>query len=123
MSAIDDLRGVVRIAKAASIGVTGNGPRIERAERAIDAMIAMANSQTEMESAIARFAVEKAEFRRLSVALAECVEIVHDAEKDWRREGHMGMPDSVYARLADVLERARELGVLATSKAAGEQRP
>ena len=32
-----DLRGVVRIAKAASIGVTGNGPRIERAEQAIAA--------------------------------------------------------------------------------------
>lgn len=29
------LGGVVRIAKAASIGVSGNGPRIERAEQAI----------------------------------------------------------------------------------------
>ena len=27
MSALDNLRGVVRIAKAASIGVSGNGPR------------------------------------------------------------------------------------------------
>lgn len=33
-----DLRGVVRIAKAASIGVTGNGPRIERAEAAIQSV-------------------------------------------------------------------------------------
>lgn len=62
---------------------------------------------------LARFAVEKAEFRRLAVALAECVEIVHDAEKDWRSEGHIGMPDSVFARLKDALERSRELGVLA----------
>jgi hypothetical protein len=30
-----DLRGLVRIAKAASVGVTGNAARIERAERAI----------------------------------------------------------------------------------------
>ena len=35
---VDALRGVVRIAKAASIGVTGNGPRIERAEQAIAAV-------------------------------------------------------------------------------------
>lgn len=28
-----DLQGVVRIAKAASLGVTGNKPRIERAEQ------------------------------------------------------------------------------------------
>jgi hypothetical protein len=33
-----DLRGVVRIAKAASIGVTGNAARIERAEKAIAAL-------------------------------------------------------------------------------------
>jgi len=33
-----DLQGVVRIAKAASLGVTGNKPRIERAEQAIAAM-------------------------------------------------------------------------------------
>jgi hypothetical protein len=32
-----DLQGVVRIAKAASLGVTGNKPRIERAEQAIAA--------------------------------------------------------------------------------------
>lgn len=33
-----DLQGVVRIAKAASLGVTGNKPRIERAEQAIAAV-------------------------------------------------------------------------------------
>lgn len=33
-----DLRGVIRIAKAASLGVTGNAPRIERAERALEAV-------------------------------------------------------------------------------------
>ncbi len=33
-----DLRGVIRIAKAASVGVTGNGPRIERAELALEAV-------------------------------------------------------------------------------------
>lgn len=33
-----DLRGVVRIAKAASVGVTGNGPRIQRAEQTIVAV-------------------------------------------------------------------------------------
>lgn len=33
-----DLRGVLRIAKAASVGVTGNGPRIEQAEAAIAAV-------------------------------------------------------------------------------------
>ena len=33
-----DLQGVVRIAKAASLGVTGNKPRIERAEAAIAAV-------------------------------------------------------------------------------------
>lgn len=33
-----DLRSVVRIAKAASVGVTGNAPRIERAEKAIAAV-------------------------------------------------------------------------------------
>ena len=33
-----DLRGVVRIAKAASTGVAGNAPRIERAEQAIAAV-------------------------------------------------------------------------------------
>lgn len=41
-----DLRGVIRIAKAASVGVTGNGPRIERAEQALAAvaeLIAVAN--------------------------------------------------------------------------------
>jgi hypothetical protein len=30
-----DLRGVVRIARAASVGIRGNTPRIERAEQAI----------------------------------------------------------------------------------------
>lgn len=33
--ALDALRGVVRIAKAASIGVTGNTPRIANAEAAL----------------------------------------------------------------------------------------
>ncbi len=33
-----DLRGMLRIAKAASIGVTSNVPRIERAEAAIAAV-------------------------------------------------------------------------------------
>lgn len=33
-----DLRGVIRIAKAASVGVTGNGPRIDRAEKAVAAL-------------------------------------------------------------------------------------
>ena len=41
--AVDHLRSVVRIAKAASVGVTGNGPRIERAEAAIDAVVKVAN--------------------------------------------------------------------------------
>lgn len=35
---LDELRSVARIAKAASIGVTGNAPRIERAEAAIAAV-------------------------------------------------------------------------------------
>lgn len=38
VDAIGDLRGLVRIAKATSVGVTGNGPRIERAEKAIEAV-------------------------------------------------------------------------------------
>lgn len=38
IDALADIRGVVRIAKAASIGVTGNGPRIERAEQGIAAV-------------------------------------------------------------------------------------
>lgn len=37
-SALEDLRGVVRIARAASTGVPGNAPRIERAGRAIAAV-------------------------------------------------------------------------------------
>lgn len=39
MSAVDalaDLRVVLRIAKAASIGVTGNAPRIAKAEAAVE---------------------------------------------------------------------------------------
>lgn len=39
--ALADLRGVVRIAKSASIGVTGNTSRIERAEAAIAAVAEM----------------------------------------------------------------------------------
>ncbi|WP_447896785.1 hypothetical protein [Stenotrophomonas acidaminiphila] len=35
---LTDLRDVVRIAKAASFGVPGNAPRIERAEKAIAAL-------------------------------------------------------------------------------------
>lgn len=34
-NALADLRGLLRIAKAASVGVAGNTPRIERAEKAI----------------------------------------------------------------------------------------
>lgn len=33
---INDLRGVIRIAKAASVGTTGNAPRIQRAEQALE---------------------------------------------------------------------------------------
>ena len=35
MSALDDLRSVVRIARAASSGVIGNAPRIAKAETAL----------------------------------------------------------------------------------------
>lgn len=35
IAAIEDLRGVIRIARVASNGVNANGPRIDRAEQAI----------------------------------------------------------------------------------------
>jgi hypothetical protein len=44
-----DLRGAIRIARAASVGVTGNADRIVRAEaavEAVEAMIAAANKLT-----------------------------------------------------------------------------
>lgn len=46
MSAMDNLRGVVRIARAASVGVSGNGPRIERAEVAIAAVAELIEAAT-----------------------------------------------------------------------------
>lgn len=33
-----DLHGAIRIAKAASFGITGNAPRVERAERALETL-------------------------------------------------------------------------------------
>ncbi|NMW25990.1 hypothetical protein HFP05_16945 [Rhodanobacter denitrificans] len=47
-----DLRGVVRIAKAASIGVTGNAPRIERAECALEAVKRLRNQAAALAGAI-----------------------------------------------------------------------
>lgn len=38
VGALADLRGVIRIAKAASIGVTGNAPRIAKAEAAVEVL-------------------------------------------------------------------------------------
>lgn len=35
MKAIEDIHNALRIARAASIGVTGNQPRLERAEQAL----------------------------------------------------------------------------------------
>ena len=48
---LTDLRGVVRIAKAASIGVTGNGPRIERAEAGIAAVAELVEADRECDAA------------------------------------------------------------------------
>lgn len=48
MSAVTDLRGVIRIAKAASIGVTGNVPRIERAEQAVIAVLELTTAANEL---------------------------------------------------------------------------
>lgn len=47
-----DLRGVVRIAKAASGGITGNQPRIERAEKAIAAVFALIEADREYDAAV-----------------------------------------------------------------------
>jgi len=52
VSALDALRGVARIARAASVGVSGNLPRLERAERAITAfegLLALAKEVAEKE--------------------------------------------------------------------------
>lgn len=48
MSAVTDLRGVIRIAKAASIGVAGNVPRIERAEQAVIAVLELTTAANEL---------------------------------------------------------------------------
>ena len=65
-----DLRSVVRIAKAASVGVTGNAPRIERAEKAIAAVAELIEAArivaTHQDASIS------AEWDRLDAALANC---------------------------------------------------
>lgn len=48
MSAVTDLRGVIRIAKAASIGVAWNVPRIERAEQAVIAVLELTTAANEL---------------------------------------------------------------------------
>ena len=48
-----DLQGVVRIAKAASLGVTGNKPRIERAEQAIAAVAELVEADREYDASYA----------------------------------------------------------------------
>lgn len=52
MSALEDLRGVIRIAKAASYGVTGNQPRIERAEKAITAVAGLVDKARRLADAV-----------------------------------------------------------------------
>ena len=51
-----DLQGVVRIAKAASLGVTGNKPRIERAEAAIAAVAKLVEATKKMQRPLAELA-------------------------------------------------------------------
>jgi hypothetical protein len=55
-----DIAGVVRIAKAASVGVTGNVPRIARAELALAAVADLVEAATE----------SAAELRRLRSAMS-----------------------------------------------------
>jgi hypothetical protein len=50
-----DLQGVVRIAKAASLGVAGNKPRIERAEQAIAAFAELIERARALRSAHCAF--------------------------------------------------------------------
>ena len=50
---IADLQGVVRIAKAASIGVTGNTPRLARAEAAIAAVVELIDANKTYDLALA----------------------------------------------------------------------
>lgn len=52
---LSDLRGVVRIAKAASIGVSGNAARIQRAEDAIAAIAEMIEADKEYDAALSAF--------------------------------------------------------------------
>lgn len=47
-----DLHGVVRIAKAASYGVPGNTPRIERAERALETITRLVDHAARIADAI-----------------------------------------------------------------------
>ncbi len=51
VSPLDAVRGVVRIAKAASVGVTGNKTRIEAAERAIAAFAELLAADRELDEA------------------------------------------------------------------------
>jgi len=76
---LEDLRGVVRIAKAASVGVTGNGPRIERAEAGIaavaeliEAVKAQQDFQRRWDASGAIVAEGVSVDRRLAAALARC---------------------------------------------------
>ena len=71
MSAVDDLRGVARIAKAASGGVSGNTPRIERAEQAITA-VAELLAAAEPATQIVMGSLTDEEMKRLRAALAAC---------------------------------------------------
>jgi hypothetical protein len=80
---VDALRSALRIAKAASLGVTGNAPRIKAAEDAIDAVAAL----------IAAVESERAAFQRM-----------HEAERDWRNHG---LPDCTYMAVVDTHRRKR----------------